>query len=332
VGATQGCGECHSGAHQPFVEEWVQSRHGDAGRITFRTREGCASCHGGEGALQAWGVNTEYLEKGDPTANVGITCAVCHDPHDATNEGQLRFPIDVPNIDQNLCMKCHQRRAIPDENSSSGPHSPQGPLLLGEIGTVGWTPPNFGYNVSRIRGSHGSEANPRLCAGCHVNSYEVTDPATGAFVVTATGHLFKPIPCVDANGAPQADDSCAKTVEARSFNSCVSSGCHGDEDAALSALLLAQSRIEDLVTELNDLLALVPANQFSTADTLYTVGEGAKFNAGLGAIESSAVHNPFLTEALLTSSIKAVQDAYGLPLQSQITLTNIIGEPSGMKD
>ncbi len=29
VDLTEGCGECHSGAHHPFVEEWAQSRHGD---------------------------------------------------------------------------------------------------------------------------------------------------------------------------------------------------------------------------------------------------------------------------------------------------------------
>jgi hypothetical protein len=36
-----------------------------------------------------------------------------------------------------------------------------------------------------------------------------------------------------------------------------------------------------------------------------------------------------MTEALLTSSITAVQDEYGLPLPSpDLTLANIIGEPN----
>jgi hypothetical protein len=67
------------------------------------------------------------------------------------------------------------------------------------------------------------------------------------------------------------------------------------------------------VTELADLLAQVSADQFSDTDTLFTVAEGARFNQELGEIESSAVHNPFLTEALLLSSIDAVRDAYNLP-------------------
>jgi hypothetical protein len=158
-----------------------------------------------------------------------------------------------------------------------------------------------------------------------VNSHEVTDPESGDHVFSATGHLFKPVPCVDAQGVPQADDSCALTVEARDFGSCTASGCHGDEDAALSAMLLAQGRIADLVADLEAMLDGVPADQFSSADTIFTVAEGAQFNAQLGAIESSAIHNPFMTEALLTSSITAVQDQYGVTPPPQLILENIIG-------
>ena len=326
VDLTQGCGECHAGTHHPFAEEWNLSRHGEgANAPQYRTREsgGCNGCHGAEGALQAWGIRTEYLEK-DQGESIGITCAVCHDPHDATNPGQLRFSVETPNVETNLCMKCHQKRAIPDEGTTSrGPHSPQGPLLLGEIGTVGWTPPNFGYNVNAIRGTHGSERNTRLCATCHVNSYDINDPDTGAHVFSATGHLFKPIPCVDAQGVPTADDSCAITETDRNWTSCTGSGCHGDAIAARSAYDAATGRIADLVTELDALLLLVPPTEFSNTDTLFTVAEGADFNAGLGAITSSAIHNPFLTEALLDASIDAVRDEYMLPAQTGVRLGTI---------
>lgn len=314
VDLTEGCGECHSGAHHPFVDEWVQSRHGEgvaASHVSFRTREECKSCHGAKGALEAWGVNTNYLEKSDDQAAIAITCAVCHDPHSDANEGQLRFPIDARNIDTNLCMKCHQRRAIPDEASTHGPHSPQGPLLLGEIGTVGWTPPSLAdYNVTQIRGTHGSDANTRLCAGCHVNSYTATDAETGDFVFTVTGHRFLPIPCVDANNVPTADQTCAKNADARSFDACVQ--CHGDETAAASALIAAETRISDLVTQLDDLLAQVDTTEFRVGNDTLTVAEGAQFNAELGSNPSAAVHNPFLMEALLRGSIQAVEDKYGV--------------------
>ncbi len=320
VDLSKGCAECHTGAHHPFAEEWNLSAHGEGTtHQAYRTRAGCNNCHGGEGALAAWGINTEFIEKG-ANSPIAITCAVCHDPHSNENAGQLRFSVSSSDVDTNLCMKCHQRRAIPDlgtaGTSTREPHAPQGPLLLGEIGTVGWTPPNFGYDLGRIRGTHGSERNTRLCATCHVNAYDVSDPATGSHVFSVTGHRFLPIPCVDANNVPTEDQSCAKTVAARNFASCTSGGCHGDETAAYSALTVAQGRIANRVAELNALLAMVPATQFSSTDNVFTVAEGARFNAQLGAIESSAVHNPFLTEALLLASIDIVETTYNLPSAS----------------
>ena len=298
---TNGCGECHSGSHHPFVDEWEQSRHGLAGNASIRDREECASCHEGRGALVAFGLDVDYIEK-DAGQSQPIVCAVCHDPHNATNEHQLRFPIDVPDVDQNLCMKCHQRRAIPEEGSTRGPHSPQGPLLLGQ--DVGWIPPNFDTNI--VRGTHGSERNRELCATCHVNAFEVTDPISGAFVFNATGHLFQPIPCLDAQGIPTAGDC---DFADRTFASC--SDCH-DEVTARTLYTVAKQRIAGRVADLAAQLAAVPASAFSTTDGVLTVAEGARFNQQLAEIESSAIHNPFLTEALLLGSMQAVQAEYGI--------------------
>ncbi len=317
---TNGCGECHQGSHHGFVDEWAQSRHGDAAnRPQYRERPGCRNCHGARGAFEAWGVSAEYLEK-DGTDGIGIVCAVCHDPHDARNAGQLRFPIDVPEVDVNLCMKCHQRRAVPDPGSSRGPHSPQGPLLLGE--NVGWQPPNFQYADLQIRSTHGSDANPRLCATCHVNAYDVRDALTGDFVLSVKGHSFKPIPCLNPDGTPDPEADCA--LSERTFVSCTASGCHGSEDAARSAYIVATTRIANLVQTLEGLLAKVPASEFDSSDDVFTTAEGANFNAGLGEITSSAIHNPFLTEALLTASIKQVMTDYGVMTASDISLANIL--------
>lgn len=307
---SSGCGECHRGeaqGHHPFIEEWVQSRHGEgANRPQYREREGCRTCHGGRGALEAWGVNDEYIEK-DGTEGIAIVCAVCHDPHDARNEGQLRFAIDSRDVDTNLCMKCHQRRAVPDLDAPQrGPHSPQGPLLLGE--NVGWTPPEWPFAPGELIATHGTERNPRLCATCHVNQFEFTD-ASG-ITVEASGHLFKPIPCLDATGAPTADEDCE--LQQRTFQSCVAGGCHGTEDAARSAYIVATQRIEQRAAELDALLAQLPESEFDRDDDIFTIAEGASFNVGLGEIRSSAIHNPFLTEALLLASMQAVEDEYGV--------------------
>lgn len=329
VGLTNGCGECHHGINNPFLDEWSQSAHGLVPHAGGKagTTQPCVTCHTGNGALVAWGLNLAYLEKDSLAATNGhlaITCAVCHDPHDATNDKQLRFPINVASLSNNLCMKCHHYRAVPDPTSGRGPMSPQGPLLLG---LAGWRSPDFGPTDTTIRGTHGSSGNEDLCVTCHVARMKVTG-ASGTLVLNSTGHLFVAIPCLDTQGRPTPSDTCTETQ--RSFAACAASGCHGTPDAARSAFDVATARIQALVTELNAMVAQVPASQFSTADSVtITAGEGAKFNASLGAMAGSPVHNPFLMEQLLTSSIKQLQKTYGISPTSNITLQNILPAPAG---
>jgi predicted CXXCH cytochrome family protein len=316
---TSGCGECHSGTHTPFVEEWTQSRHGTPNGTSPLTNASCVQCHEARGVFKAWGIKADYLEK-EQTAPINITCPVCHDPHDPTNAHQLRFPINEPNVDTNLCMKCHHRRSEPELTSSGDPHSPQGPLLLGE--DAGWEPPNFVNPGGRIVGTHGTQANPKLCAGCHVSSFDVRDPQSGNLVFHATGHLFKAIPCLDAQGIPTKVDTC--DITQRSFKSCTASGCHGSEGAARSVLTVVRARITTLANSLNALVARVPASEFSTTDNRISTGEGSKFNAQLALQKGSPIHNPFLVEALLTASIKQMMIDYGLQAPADITLENVL--------
>src|SRR5918994_622973 len=319
-----GCGECHSGVHHPFVEEWEQSEHATPNAevvalagATPAIYGACLDCHSAQGALRAWGIRADYIEKdAAPSEHLGIVCAVCHDPHGSPNSGQLRFPIDVPSQEQNLCVKCHYKRAEPETQAAvtRGPHSPEGPLLLGE--GAGWFPPNFQPEVDRILSTHGSNANPRLCATCHVAKFTVTDQATGDFVFSATGHLFNAIPCVDAQGIPTPAQDCAVTE--RNFTGCTTSGCHGSVEAARSAFLTANQRILDLTTELDALLALPgPAAELNPSDGIFTVADGANFNSQLAKLPGSPTHNPFLMEKLLVATIDAVNVAYGLPAASR---------------
>jgi hypothetical protein len=88
---TRGCGECHSGAHSSFVEEWSKSKH--ARVINSRhTNASCVGCHDAKGVLLGWGVKSTFIEESATAPYMTVTCAVCHDPHDARNKGQLRFP------------------------------------------------------------------------------------------------------------------------------------------------------------------------------------------------------------------------------------------------
>jgi Cytochrome c554 and c-prime/Doubled CXXCH motif (Paired_CXXCH_1) len=238
--ATNGCAECHQGNHHPFANEWAQSKHAEV--VTFAAaREECAACHRGQATLTTWGVRADYAER-DAAEPLPVTCGVCHDPHDVTYEGQLRFPVETTSFEEHLCSRCHNRGANPDPASSRGlaPHSPETGLLQG---TAGWFAPNFGAAPGQIVTSHGAEGNPDLCATCHVTSYTVTDQETGAFVFNVTGHLFSAIPCVDSQEIPQAGD-CAVTEAARSFVGCIASGCHDSEADAVSALNVSTAEIQ----------------------------------------------------------------------------------------
>jgi predicted CXXCH cytochrome family protein len=319
VGLTNGCGECHSGNHNGFVDEWALSMHSDTTNHGITHREAsCDVCHAARGVLDAWGVNTNYLEKNTDQL-IPITCAVCHDPHDATNKYQLRFPIDVRDVNQNLCMKCHQYDAEPNPASPYGPMSPQGPMLLGQ---AGWRAPDFMPSTDAIYGTHGSDANTELCATCHMYKFAVND-STGAMTWNYQGHEFQATPCLDSKtGMPEATSNC--DMQQRDFDACATSGCHGSAGAARSAYETAETRISDLATQLNALVAQAPASEFVVGDGHITTAEGSKFNVELANMEGSAIHNPFLMEQLLTASIKQMEKDYGLQAAPGLKLDNML--------
>jgi predicted CXXCH cytochrome family protein len=318
---TLGCGECHQGTHHPFVEEWEQSAHSQNNDHASE-RPDCGGCHTGEDALMAWGVNDPFLEEMAVASDeefLPITCAVCHDPHGSEHDAQLRYAVDVPSEDLNLCMKCHHKRGGPDLASPQrGPHSPQGPLLIGE---AGWIPPNLTLPASGIISTHGSTNNPKLCAGCHVNRFEVTDEATGDFAFQATGHLFLATPCLDDDGLPTAGD-CEDNE--RYYGACAASGCHGP-GVAPGLLFTSQQNLNAMADELEDLLDQVAGSEFSQTDGVYTVAEGALFNARLARIPGTAAHNSRLAQALVVASIQAVEDEYGVQATAQFTSEYVNG-------
>jgi predicted CXXCH cytochrome family protein len=341
-----GCGDCHRDPSQPYVEQWEASRH--AAVRGFASSATCAPCHEGKTAMvEQFGETADYIEK-DDGANQPIVCAVCHDPHGSPNENNLRAPIDVATTTEpspHLCATCHSR--IGEPPSSGGPHGAQGLLVFGE--NVGWIPPTFTGDPAALTGSHGTEANnPKLCATCHVDSFTVTGAAAGGGDFNAVGHTFQAIPCLDAQGIPTTG-SC--TVTERTFNACAASGCHGDQAAARDALATFKTRLHGLLDQLwfdtdgnrvidvtdagllPQVVAQGDATQFNMSDAVVMVAEGAVWNAILAytserdfwpngrALGQSfrghkssgeGVHNPPLLEALLTESIQAVMDQYGL--------------------
>ncbi|HEU5217268.1 MAG TPA: cytochrome c3 family protein [Gemmatimonadales bacterium] len=351
------CAACHSGAHTPFAEEWSLSGHGSVvaeSGTPVANNASCAPCHNGKQTLASWGVNTNYIER-DSAGVFPVTCTVCHDPHAKNNPKQLRFSITAIEPTANLCMKCHDRRAVLTTGTTRlTPHAPQGDVLLG---TAGYRSPGVIIEGIAIATTHASSANSKLCAGCHIQRYTFTDATSGNFVFQSTGHRFLPIPCVDANG-PTVDQSCAYTTAARSFKGCVNSGCHNSEAIASSAFNSRRATIavlaDQIWTDLNHNEALdaapvdggylakvkqqLPTEFPATAAqaTKITPAMGAFFNVATFAERysngdrSKGVHNPFLGTALLAGNINELLAAYAFlpapPMMVQAAVESSLAE------
>lgn len=210
------CGKCHDGEHHPFLTEWLQSPH------NFSPRTGsCEGCHEGvAAAIRLSGDVSNFYGSGtiagrpDP-AEVPVqpaVCQTCHDPHDATNPGQLRTIADVPLVENygrnpviteggvgKLCAHCHHARRGPEAQIAAGsghfgPHAnPQADMLKAETAYFAVADPTFPWAGP----SHLNVQNS--CKTCHLSMVEFGGGPGGAAVV---GHEFipKPAACVNCHG------------------------------------------------------------------------------------------------------------------------------------
>ena len=230
TGVVTSCSACHTGIHTPFVEQWKESAHGSGpGFGSAGTNASCQPCHEGRAAMAIkFGETGDYIEKGTTTPE-RIGCVTCHDPHGSPYEHQLRAPLSQPTRDQ-LCVTCHSRSGTPPwsvasaTGSSRGAHGAQGLLVIGE--NVGWLPPGFAYDTSQMASSHGTSANPKLCATCHVVRTTVTDELTGALTFQSVGHTFEAIPCPDSAGIPKPCKDAVAPDTVHDFTACSTGNCH----------------------------------------------------------------------------------------------------------
>ncbi|HTM33337.1 MAG TPA: cytochrome c3 family protein, partial [Vicinamibacterales bacterium] len=381
TGVVTSCSGCHSGTHTPFIEQWKESAHGSGpGFAAAGANASCQPCHEGRTAmLVKFGETANYREKGTAT-NERIGCVTCHNPHGSPYEHQLRAPLSEPTTDQ-LCVKCHSRTGTPPwsvssgpTSSSRGPHGAQGLLVIGQ--NIGWIPPGFAYDTNLIVSSHGTAANPKLCATCHVVRKTVTDP-TGGFTFQSVGHTFEAIPCSDANGVPIPCDRAVPPDTVHDFGACSNSGCHSSAAVAKNAYVTFRGRLDNLLDQIwtdnnadniidstdagliPQLVARAMRPGATAADSaeiffgnnLTTVAKGTLWNAALAATDDrpyftsgrvlnrgfaahlsagNGVHNPFLLEALLTSSIAALHTTYGLPSPRNVNLQVQATPPPGV--
>jgi hypothetical protein len=202
------CGGCHTGYRYPTFEEWNQSAHAPVtAAVAPSLRSGyesvlksCGYCH--SGAVRLAGVNgARALPSGPEAAAVGISCVVCHDPHQKTlNGAQLRNPVASTNFfsygpaatnsfaaqydpQVNLCAQCHNARGAQWTDTASPPHrSPQYNILLGNVGV---TASNLVVKQSAHRTAVAGQ-----CSECHVQQIPTSAPS--AVSPNYTGHDFMP--------------------------------------------------------------------------------------------------------------------------------------------
>ncbi len=94
----ENCGQCHTGSNHPQYPDYNMSAHArsyDDLLASGHASDSCLHCMSGQGTY------TEGLSLND-TFLTSVSCATCHDPHDATNELQLRKD-DITE----LCGECH---------------------------------------------------------------------------------------------------------------------------------------------------------------------------------------------------------------------------------
>jgi predicted CXXCH cytochrome family protein len=199
------CGQCHDAkTHHVKNPEWANSKHAITTRIpSGANRINCVRCHtpaGFKGYIENMGNTNGYATN---TVYEAMSCAGCHDPHDATNPHQLRAGTNTITLSSGttvtgagfgtFCMNCHQSRTGSVTNSivnyplglptwangsSFGPHdSPVADMLEG---VNGWE-----YGQSIPSSAH-RFAVENTCVGCHMQSVNASDPA----FLKAGGHTM----------------------------------------------------------------------------------------------------------------------------------------------
>ncbi|HWQ92561.1 MAG TPA: cytochrome c3 family protein [Clostridia bacterium] len=305
------CGQCHDAkTHHKNNAEWNNSRHAIATSYAAGpSRADCVKCHSGIGFAETASalpiVNTAY----EP-----ITCAACHDPHDAANPHQLRKVGPVQLMDGTvvanagngaLCMNCHMSRrdaAAYVETASGGGqfgphHGPQADMLMGVNGVT--------YGKFIPSSAHRSVVGD-ACVTCHMQTVAASSPA----FTHAGGHTFS---LKYDGGTPDIHTDDVEVVEA-----CIQ--CHGPttefnfkrEDYDGNGVIQGvQDEVKGLLNQLALLLppAGVPKADITIGATWTRPQLRAAYNYRFVQEDKSfGVHNLSFAVGLLKASIADIKD------------------------
>jgi hypothetical protein len=201
------CAQCHDNKDDSSVgikvAEWNNSKHAVSTRTPSGAgREACVRCHTASG-FAGFTANAGSTNANVPkTVYEAITCAACHDPHDATNPHQLRavniytLPegTTVTNVGLGaLCMTCHHSRNG-EANQNIANYKLGLPTWAGgsTFGVHDSTAGDMVEGVNAITygkvipsGSH-SATIANVCVGCHMQPVAPTHPA----FTKAGGHTY----------------------------------------------------------------------------------------------------------------------------------------------
>lgn len=166
-------------------------------------RSECAQCHSAQGFV-AWQRGQAHEPDRDTVA--AITCAACHDPHDASRPHALRVFDDVDAIggapaehlgSGALCASCHRGGVARADDPARAAHAPQADVMIGRGARL---------VPATDEGAHRFIAN--TCVRCHMSEPAADDPLRGR----AGGHTF----------------SIRARVGEPAISSAACSPCHGD--------------------------------------------------------------------------------------------------------
>ncbi|MCL5030492.1 MAG: T9SS type A sorting domain-containing protein [Bacteroidetes bacterium] len=306
------CLQCHDApTHHTIGTYYETSNHATmplAG--SHATSTSCFPCHSGSAYFK---YTQNQTTPGYTTADGGqdITCAVCHDPHVATNFGlRLATSITLQNGykvtsggNGQLCMRCHQARTNGNTVVTNtapyygfkdrfGPHhGPQSDMFWGQNA--------YQFSDSTITGLMTHSSVPDACVTCHMANI-----GTG----NSPSHQWS---MVDTTGGTPKD----------LVGGCVS--CHGPitsfDDIKASSDWDGNGKIEGVQTEVqgmvNLLASLLPKDSNDPTSVAYRMYDSLKVKGQPNIIKgiytyyfvtedkSMGVHNAKYTVSLLQKAL-----------------------------
>jgi len=296
------CAYCHEDEpHHYFPTQWRSSNHGleiGSGEAFNRAGNTCVPCHTAEGFFEV-NVKSTHAATGPYKNAHGVTCQVCHDPHEKGTEHQLRLAEDYNSRDSlgvakyktdgtaaHACDVCHHLRPGTSTVGARLHESHQSDML---DGTVGYRYAGKKYPA----GLHGRYVTGR-CAGCHMS---VASSEKAHYV---GGHTF----------AVKAEVTDSTGLVHEYYNTEACTGCHADMGENFDYHGV-QTRVTQLLDQIK---AKLPKS--SSGSPLYST---ADYNSGKLTLQqyraaynwyivnndgSRGIHNPALATALLEHSLE----------------------------